>query len=292
MIKEFFAALQNSSLRICLPSTLALCCMISAAVQAQNTSELMATYGRGVHAYFAGDTARAEELFSQVIGAGATDPRVFYFRAMTRLRSGRQHEAEHDMQIGAAFEARNPGVQHQIGRSLQRIQGPHRRTLEKYRRQARLNRIQERQQQTRQRYEQLQQRESKVLRQQAPVPLDQLVEPSLILPGQAGPPPSSDAPPPAATNAPQPTLAAPPQPAAPAVEPEEDFDPFEDTGKPGDDAMEQPVDDENDIFSEPDQDDEETEDDPFAVSTPRLTSKRLLNLAEVRRRANHRSPSR
>ena len=143
----------------------------------QASDAVTAVYGRGVHAYFAGRTNQAEQLFTEVIQAGSTDPRAYYFRAMVRLGMGRQYEAENDMRVGAAYEARNPGVQHAIGRSLQRVQGTNRRTLEKFRRQAKLDRVQQGRQQSQQRYEQLEQREPSVLRQAAPLPLSQPVQP-------------------------------------------------------------------------------------------------------------------
>ena len=144
---------------------------------AQQSSALSAVYGRGVHAYFAGKSSLAEQHFTQVIQAGSTDPRPYYFRAMVRMRSGRKFEAENDMRVGAGFEARNPGSQQSIGRALQRVQGPDRRTLEAFRRQARLDRLQKNRQQTRQRYEQIERRGPAVLRQAVPVPLEQSVEP-------------------------------------------------------------------------------------------------------------------
>ena len=149
------------------------------AARGQENSELSAAYGRGVHAFFAGDSDKAEMLFSNVLGAGSRDPRVYYFRALTRLRSGRQYEAEEDMQMGAALEARDPGKRYAIGNALQRIQGTDRRTLEKFRREARLSRVQENRGLVRHRYENLRTREPEVLHQQNPVLLEQLVEPAV-----------------------------------------------------------------------------------------------------------------
>lgn len=171
--------LQKSSfglrmLAICL--TLAAALWASAAV-AQSSSALTAVYGRGVHAYFAGNSTQAEQHFTEVIQAGSSDPRPYYFRAVLRLQQGRQFEAENDMRIGAAYEARNPGVQHAIGRALQRVQGPSRRTLEKFRRQAKLDRVQQGRQQNLQRYENLRQRAPNLLRQPAAIPLNQPVGP-------------------------------------------------------------------------------------------------------------------
>ncbi len=163
------------------------CGQLTTEAQAQDTAEMSAVYGRGVHAYFANRMARSEQLFSQVVQAGSTDPRVYYFRAMTRLRTGRQYEAEDDMKIGAAYEARDPGSQHSIGIALQRVQGHGRRTLERFRREGRLNRVQQRRQQSRLRYEQLDQRGPQVLRSETPVQSNLLSEPSmqLIVPGNS-----------------------------------------------------------------------------------------------------------
>ncbi|MCG8451059.1 MAG: hypothetical protein MI725_15940, partial [Pirellulales bacterium] len=146
-------------------------------VSAQDPHELKATYGRGVHAYFAGQLKQAEQHFSQVIASGSRDPRVYYFRAMTLLGTRRQFEAENDMRTGAAIEARNPSSRYSISRSLQRVQGHRRKTLEKFRRQARLEREQLIRKQTRNRYEQLQRRGDVVLHREEPVELDSLVDP-------------------------------------------------------------------------------------------------------------------
>ena len=242
--------------------------------QAQNSPEMSATYGRGVHAYFDNRTNLAEEYFSRVIHTGSTDPRVYYYRAMTRMRSGRQQEAEEDMRIGAAHEASNPGNRHAIGKALERVQGPHRRLLERFRQQARMDRLQQRRQQTRRRYEQLQQRESAVLRREMPVPLEQLVEPSLDLPAQLGSPIASPLPgfaAPAAEGI-APAEAAP----LPSLEIDED-DPFAE-GPSNDDIFGEPEPhaepaEEDDLFGEPEPDKEEEEpvqeeDDLFGAAAP------------------------
>src|SRR5262245_48701035 len=93
---------------------------------AQDTTEITALYGRGVHAFFAGHLSEAEQMFTDCANSGSTDPRVYYFRGIARLRQGRQYEAEEDFKIGAAFEARDPGMRYGIGSALQRIQGPER----------------------------------------------------------------------------------------------------------------------------------------------------------------------
>ena len=152
------------------------CCFVPAL--AQNSHELRATYGRGVHAFFSGQLSHAEQQFSQAISAGSTDPRVYYFRAMTFLRLGRQFEAENDMRLGATFESQNPGGRHIISKSLQRVQGSGRRTLEKFRRQARLQRVQLNRSQTQNRYEVIERRSDAVLYKENPIKLEALVAPN------------------------------------------------------------------------------------------------------------------
>ena len=84
-------------------------------VAAQDSPELTEIYGRGVHNYFGGQAWLSDDQFTQVINAGSTDPRVYYFRALARLRSGRQAEAEQDLAVGASFEARDPGASGSVG---------------------------------------------------------------------------------------------------------------------------------------------------------------------------------
>ena len=144
---------------------------------AQDPSELKAVYGRGVHAFFAGNLTQAEQLFSQVIDSGSRDPRAYYFRAMIYMKSGRKFQAEYDMRVGATFEAQDPGSRYLIGKSLQRVQGQGRRALEKFRRQARLERVQQMRSQAVQRYEQLENREKAILHKDKPVELETLLGP-------------------------------------------------------------------------------------------------------------------
>ncbi len=259
--------------------------------RAIDSSELRASYGRGVHAFFAGDTESAEQLFSVTIESGSTDPRVYYFRAMVRLRTGRQNEAEHDMRTGAALEARNPGNMHAIGKALQRVQGPGRRTLEKFRRDARLDRVQQRRQQSHRRYEQLQQRGPVVLRQQSPILLENLLEPSLgSVPRTSSPAPTAGTPVTIPRHVPAPM----PSDAPKSVESD---DLFGDSNKPSEDvfgagvpeAAPEKATDPNNLFGdpfesgsstdtsekEPEEKSKETEslDDLFGVATKNQTEK-------------------
>ena len=75
-------------------------------------------YGRGVHAYFAGDYPAAYEQLTTAIEAGSKDPRVFYFRGLTELKLGRQQEGKQDfIKGGTVGKQRRQQV-------LQRVEGP------------------------------------------------------------------------------------------------------------------------------------------------------------------------
>jgi hypothetical protein len=258
----------SSSLRVIAWGFLTLGLAVADHAQAQNSSELTATYGRGVHAYFANQIDLAEQFLSQVIEAGSTDPRVFYFRAMTRMRSGRRDEAEIDMRVGAAFEARDPGNSLAIGKALERVQGPARLLLERIRQQARMDRLQQRQKQTRDRYEQLRLREPDVLRREMPVPLEDLVEPSVKLPGRMGEKPTPEAPMPVVEPSgvkSDPAPAKPVPPSEPAVD-----DPFG-TATPAEDDIfgePEPPAAESEVPGQPAESIEPTEDDPFSEPKP------------------------
>lgn len=213
---------------------------------AQNSTSLMATYGKGVHAYFKGQVHEADRLLSEVINGGSTDPRVFYFRAMARMRAGRTYEAEFDMQVGAAYEAQNPGYGSTVSRALERVQGPNRRKLEEFRRKARLEHLSEQRMKNRTRYEQLKRREPKVLRKAVEVPLEQLTNPNgAEISSPARPVPVV---PPSPTNLGDPFGAT----------EERDDDPFGSLEKPeepdAEDPFGSPANDQEDPFGDPDSD--------------------------------------
>jgi hypothetical protein len=142
----------------------------SAAAQSSEWDTASASYGRGVHAYFAGRYGDAEAWLSRSLEYHPDDPRPLYFRALTLMRLGRSDEACSDLEIGAALEAERPN-RYGVGAALQRVQGSDRLALEKYRRQAlagalaqgRLNRA---------RSESRASDESQVLYQPVIVPLD------------------------------------------------------------------------------------------------------------------------
>src|SRR5262245_49352041 len=112
-------------------SLLALACCGAPAMA--DDAALNAMYGSGAHAYFAGNLSSAYDDLSMAIKGGSKDPRAYYFRGVTLLRMGRESEAKADMQKGASLEAADVNQFYPVGKSLERVQGSNRLTLEKYR---------------------------------------------------------------------------------------------------------------------------------------------------------------
>lgn len=97
--------------------------------------------GDGMHAYHAGDYNRAYDDLTNAIEAGTDDPRSYYFRGLAALRLGRTSEAEADFITGADRELATGSIR-RVSHSLERVQGPDRLTLERYRARARLGALQ------------------------------------------------------------------------------------------------------------------------------------------------------
>ena len=97
--------------------------MLSTASLAQDDPVLLDLYGRGVHAYFAGDTSGTLENFNAAIGGGSRDPRVYYFRGLANERFGRTEASQADFRQGAALETADSDRYFDVSRALERIQG-------------------------------------------------------------------------------------------------------------------------------------------------------------------------
>jgi hypothetical protein len=96
-------------------------------------------YGNGVHAYFGQEYQKAYDDFSSAIDGHSRDPRCYYFRGLTLLKLGRPEQAETDFEHGAKLEsAVDQARAYDVARSLERIQGSDRSTLEKQRMKARI----------------------------------------------------------------------------------------------------------------------------------------------------------
>jgi Flp pilus assembly protein TadD len=97
-----------------------------------------ATYGKGVHCYFAGRHVEAHEYLTQSIGAGSRDPRCYYFRGLNYLKLGREPEAKMDFAQGAKLEMADTTRFYNVSKALERCQGRARALLERFRTDARL----------------------------------------------------------------------------------------------------------------------------------------------------------
>ena len=137
--------------------------VITDRAKAVESAVLAEMYGRGVHAYYAGDYTNATRYLSMAIDNGSEDPRAFYFRGIVANSSGHSYEAEADWQRGAELEAAgraNPA----IGRALARFQGSARIKLEEMRQNARLQALALSGARSQQRYDEIEAAEPNVLR--------------------------------------------------------------------------------------------------------------------------------
>lgn len=86
-------------------------------------------YSLGLSAYFDGDFARAETMFSGAIKANKKDPRGYFYRGLARTRLDKADDAKADFKKGAQIEA-NIGDRSLVSAALRRIQGPVRKQIE------------------------------------------------------------------------------------------------------------------------------------------------------------------
>lgn len=92
--------------------------------------------GRALTAFHEGQTDEALTLFTKLVDENTSDPRVYYFRGLIYLRSGRPEQAEADFKTGAKLESDELLRFYPINKSLQFVQGSDRVEIEKYRAQA------------------------------------------------------------------------------------------------------------------------------------------------------------
>lgn len=205
----------------------------TAVARGQQTNVTGQAYARGVQAYFSGQSASADSELLAATADDVNDPRPHYFRALSLLRQGRGDEARAEMELGASLEARSPG-RYPIGKSLERVQGSDRLTLEKYRRQGRAQSAglvdsgREKMH-----AEQNAARDGRGLRSKVSVPLDQLTGSATLddwtsssnrpVSNQTGPPVANSR---SVETLSDPFIDDPQQPASPASTPPQDADPF------------------------------------------------------------------
>ena len=115
-----------------------LCVLASGMVQAQ-ADPLFELYGQGVHAYFAGNLEKSNELLTAAIDAGTRDPRVHYFRGLVQTRQSGLGAGLADYENGAQLEyGAERGIAVNVPKSLERVQGAMRAEIEKVRQTARV----------------------------------------------------------------------------------------------------------------------------------------------------------
>ena len=247
---------------------LAIGCLSASSAPAQE-AVMDEFYGHGVHNFYDRDFFQAMSNLSVAIDGGSRDPRAYYYRGLAKLRTGDTHGAHADLQKGSELESADVDQFYPVAKSLERVQGADRSTLERYRA---LARAQNRQRQLRRdavRYEQRRRSEAQVLRSVpvAPAPAPLGVAPATAV-GPAGAAPVAPAPPAAPADDPFAAPAAADPAAAPAAD-----DPF---GAPAaDDPFGAPAAD--DPFAAPPEeapvetppaDDAAAEDDPFGGEMP------------------------
>ncbi|HEY2893305.1 MAG TPA: hypothetical protein VGJ16_03805 [Pirellulales bacterium] len=178
------------SLCVAVGCSLALCASASGASSGAVLAEF---YGAGVHQYFSGNYGQAVSTFTAAINGGTRDPRAYYFRALAAMQSGAGgSDVEADLRKGAALESADADQFYAVGRSLERVQGSARMTLERYRALARAEAYTRRHDRDLLRYEQRRRAETDVLRRAnvAPVPpADLIPAPAPALAPAVVPPP-------------------------------------------------------------------------------------------------------
>lgn len=95
-------------------------------------------YGHAVHAYYRGDVSNAQEWLEKAIAAGSKDPRVYYYRGLClSALSGDTSAGQTDFETAADLEVNGQKVVN-VGKALERVQGPARCAIESIRRSTRI----------------------------------------------------------------------------------------------------------------------------------------------------------
>ena len=92
-----------------------------------------ATFGTGLELYFAGRYADAERVFRSATAVAPNDARYWYFLGLSQYLQGNATAAEPSFKKGAELESRYQPSVRAITAALERVQGPARQALAKYR---------------------------------------------------------------------------------------------------------------------------------------------------------------
>jgi hypothetical protein len=98
-----------------------------------NPMEAEKHFAAGLNFYFDCDYANAEKSFLLTIENDGGDARYFYYLGLSRLAQNRRLDANADFDQGASLERLNRPSPAAVSESLERIQGPMRQTINKYR---------------------------------------------------------------------------------------------------------------------------------------------------------------
>jgi len=125
--------------------------------------QLVDLYGQGVHAYYRSDFDAAQKFLELAVEEGSKDPRAYYFLGLSNMVLGNTEEAEVNFTSGAELEL--DGTQsYNIGKALERVQGPERLMLEQFRSDVRTAIYLRRKAWEKKRYDDLKTAEAEVLR--------------------------------------------------------------------------------------------------------------------------------
>jgi hypothetical protein len=91
-------------------------------------------FGTGLQFLWGGAYAEAARAFEAASGCAPDDPTYYYFRAISQYAEGRRAVAEQTLVSAVQLEADHPVPN--LGRMMQRVQGPERRWMEIARRRA------------------------------------------------------------------------------------------------------------------------------------------------------------
>lgn len=94
-------------------------------------------YNKAMTHYWDGRYAEARDCLDSAIGQAPNNPSAWYFKGLCELTLGDGLAAQASVKQGAAIQATNESLSHEVGRSLERVQGPVRLWIEQALSQAR-----------------------------------------------------------------------------------------------------------------------------------------------------------
>jgi tetratricopeptide (TPR) repeat protein len=94
------------------------------------------SFGKGLHAFWSGQYAAAEDEFGKAVAQYDQDARYQYYLGLSRLlqdTKAKRQQARHNFETGARLEAENRPGPRVVNASLERLQGQLRYFLDEYR---------------------------------------------------------------------------------------------------------------------------------------------------------------